>query len=470
MTDHERAPAARRRGARSAAARARRGLRRLVDRRAAGRGAVGAAGDPSSPTVVVLCPHLAPDTAPTGTVMTRIVDELVALGHEVHVVTSLPWYRAHAIEPGWEGRRVRREVTRWGSITRVDPFPGDDKSNLVRRAVGFVAFSLLTGIVGLRAGGWFRRVDAVLAMSPPLTLGLTGRLVATARRAPLVFNIQDVFPDAAVETGAITDRRVIALGRALERVSYRVADAVTVLSEDLAANVRSKLPERARAGVRVIPNFVDTGAIRPLDRDTALRRELGLGDGPVVLYAGNVGFSQSLDVVLAAARAMPDVTFLVNGDGAARPRLERDAAELGNVAFNGYVEHERLAEVLATGDVHVVPLKRGLGRVSVPSKTYSIMAAGRPVVAAIDPGTEVPRILEASGGGLAVAPDDVDGLVAALRAALDATTGAELGERGRRWVVEHASPAAVGAAYDDLVRELAGRRGGSGRRSSGGSR
>ena len=205
----------------------------------------------------------------------------------------------------------------------MHPFPGDDKSNLVRRALGFVGYSLLAGLQGLRTGGWFRRADAVIAMSPPLTLGLTGRLVATLRRAPLVFNIQDVFPDAAIETGAITNRRIIAAARWLERISYRSADAVTVLSSDLADNVRAKLPDAMQARVHEIPNFVDTDAIVPADRLTGYREECGLGDGPVVLYGGNVGFSQSLDLVLAAARALPDVMFLINGDGAARCRAAR---------------------------------------------------------------------------------------------------------------------------------------------------
>ena len=123
------------------------------------------------------------------------------------MVAALPWYLEHAIEPGWSGRLVRREVRPWGTIRRVHPFPGSDKRNLARRAVGFAGFSLLAGWEGLGAGGWFRRADAVIAMSPPLTMGLTGRVVAWSHRAPLVFNIQDVFPDAAVETGAITDAR-----------------------------------------------------------------------------------------------------------------------------------------------------------------------------------------------------------------------------------------------------------------------
>ena len=401
--------------------------------------------------LAVLCPHFAPDTAPTGEVITRIVTELGALGHELHVVTALPWYREHRIEPGWEGKFVRRERTTWGSVTRVQPFAGDDKRNLVRRAAGFAGFSALAGLTSLRGG----RVDAVIAMSPPLTLGLTGWGTHLVRRGPLVFNIQDVFPDAAVATGAITNRRIIAVARWLERVSYHRAAAITVLSEDLRDNVVGKVAASHRNRVHVIPNFVDTDFIRPGNRMTPLRAELGIGDEPVVLYAGNVGFSQSLEMVVDAAHEFPQATFLINGDGAARATLEARAAGLHNVRFSGYQPKERVPEVLATGDIHVVPLKQGLGRVSVPSKTYSILAAGRPVLAAIDPGTEVPRMLAASGGGLAVPPDDPVAFGKGLRTLLgEPAAAAAMGVAGRVWVLGAASPRAVAVAYEQLVRSL----------------
>jgi colanic acid biosynthesis glycosyl transferase WcaI len=403
--------------------------------------------------IAVLCPHFTPDTAPTGVVITRIVTELAARGHRLDVVTALPWYRAHAIEPGWDARWARREITPWGSITRVNPFPGGDKRDLLRRAVGFAGFSLLAGAASLRGG----RVDAVIAMSPPLTLGLTGWGTHLVRRGPLVFNVQDVFPDAAIETGAITDRRLVAVARWLERASYRRAAAVTVLSDDLAANVAAKMPSSRRGDVHVIPNFVDTEAIRPAERMTPYRTELGIGDEPVVMYAGNVGFSQSLHLVLAAAAQRPGVTFVINGDGSARAELEAAAAGLANVRFAGYQPIERLSEVLATGDVHVVPLKAGLGRVSVPSKSYSILAAGRPLLAAVDPGTEVPRIVERSGAGIAVPPDDPAAFVAGLDALLaDPRAAREMGRRGRAWAEAEASPAAVARAYERLVVGLRG--------------
>ena len=405
--------------------------------------------------IIVLCPHFAPDTAPTGDVITRIVQEFVAKDQRVHVVTSLPWYRTHAIESGWTGRLVRREKTAWGSITRVHPFPGKSKSNLLRRAIGFGVFSAIAGVCTVFAGGIHRRPAAVISMSPPLTLGLTGWLASRIRRCPSVFNIQDVFPDAAVETGAITNARIIAVSRWLERVSYHRSDAVVVLSEDLRANVLAKISPKHQHKVHVIPNFVDSDRIRPRDRMTSYRDELRIGNEQVVMYAGNVGYSQSLSMMLHAARQIPEVTFVINGDGAAREELQRDAAGLSNIRFSGYQPADRVAEVLATADIHVVPLRTGLGAVSVPSKTYSILAAGRPVVAAIDSGTEVTRILAESGAGVSVAPDDPVAFTDALRAMVNSGSAAtEAGARGRLWVESHVSPARVAHSYLDVIASL----------------
>ena len=400
---------------------------------------------------MVLCPHFAPDLAPTGVVMTRIVTELAARGHELHVVTALPWYRNHAIESGWSGRLWRTEKTEWGSIIRVHPFPGKSKSNLLRRALGFIAFSYAVGIRSVHADGFPFKVDGVLAMSPPLTLGLTGWFTKIIRRAPLVFNIQDVFPDAAIQTGAISNKKIIAAARWLERVSYQRSDAVVLLSQDLRANIASKVGAKYQQRLHVIPNFVDTLAITPQDRMTAYRRELGIGDQLVVMYAGNVGFSQSLNLVVDAAAKFPDIAFVINGDGAARKKLEEDCAQLANVYFGDYQPIERLSEVLATGDIHLVPLRAGLASVSVPSKSYSILAAGRPMLAAIDPNTEIPNMLQQSGAGVAVEPDNSPAFIEALGQLVRRRDQLrEMGANGRTWVETHASPASVAAQYEAI--------------------
>ena len=403
--------------------------------------------------LVVLCPHFAPDMAPTGVVMTRIVHELTALGHELHVVTSLPWYREHAIETGWGGRLWRVEKTAWGSITRVHPFPGKTKRNLLRRALGFVLFSAVVGLRSLVAGGLPRRIDGVLAMSPPLTLGLTGWFTKLFRSGMLVFNIQDIFPDAAAQTGAITNKQILRVARWFERLSYERSDAVVLLSEDLKQNVAAKLSTEFHNRLHVIPNFVDTSAIVPGDRMTSYRRELGIDDRVIVMYAGNVGFSQSLELVLAAARSMPHIAFVINGDGAARKSLQDEvkSKDIDNVYFADYQPIERLSEVLASGDIHVVPLKTGLASVSVPSKMYSILSAGRPVVAAIDSGTEIPRTLAESGAGIAVAPDNEAEFISALQILIsDGAKRVAMGALGRTWVEHHASAGAVAKRYEAI--------------------
>ena len=403
--------------------------------------------------LVVLCPHFAPDMAPTGVVMTRIVHELAALGHELHVVTSLPWYREHAIETGWGGKLWRVEKTAWGSITRVHPFPGKTKRNLLRRALGFVLFSAVVGLRSLVAGGLPRRIDGVLAMSPPLTLGLTGWFTKLFRGGMLVFNIQDIFPDAAAQTGAITNKQILRAARWLERISYERSGAVVLLSEDLKQNVASKLSTEFHNRLHVIPNFVDTSAIVPGNRMTSYRRELGIDDRVIVMYAGNVGFSQSLELVLAAARSMPHIAFVINGDGAARKSLQDEVkvTDIDNVYFADYQPIERLSEVLASGDIHVVPLKTGLASVSVPSKMYSILSAGRPVVAAIDSGTEIPRTLAKSGAGIAVAPDNEAEFISALQILIsDRVKRVAMGALGRTWVEQHASAGAVAKRYEAI--------------------
>jgi colanic acid biosynthesis glycosyl transferase WcaI len=401
--------------------------------------------------LVVLTPHFAPDTAPTGNVVTRIVEELSERGHEIEVITSLPWYRNHSIEPGFGGRLVRREDTPWGEIIRLHPFPTSNKRAIARRAASFVAFSAVAALLGARGG----KVDGVLAVSPPLTLGLDGWAIARARRAAYVFNIQDVYPDVAVELGVLKNPRVVQIAQALERFCYARADAVTVLSEDIAANLGRKTDP---SKIKLIPNFVDTVRIKPSPRNNSYREQYGLIDKTVVMYAGNVGLSQSLELLLESAAALAheeELAFVINGQGAAREGLEYKARGLDNVHFIDAQPEERLPELLAAADIHVVALKKGLAASSVPSKTYSIMAAGRPMIASVDTGSEVARLIEGAGAGIAVPAEDAEAFTKAIRRLLDAPAEMDaMGASARAFVESWASPAAIAKAYEELFESL----------------
>ena len=401
--------------------------------------------------IVVLTPHFMPDIAPTGAVVTKLVEELADRGHRLEVITSLPWYRHHRIEPGYEGRLVRAEDTPWGNILRLHPFPTEDKTDIIRRAASFAGFTALASMQGRKGG----RADAVLAVSPPLTLGLAGRSIARARGAAFVFNIQDVFPDIAIELGYLTNATMIKLARRLEARCYDKADRVTVLSDDLRENVARRTKDPSK--IRVIPNFVDTDAIYPQTAENAYRREYGLEGKTVVMYAGNVGLSQSLDLVIAAAVASqddPNLVFVINGQGAVLTDLVSQARGLPNVVFVDTQPAERLPEVLAAADIHLVPLKKGLSSSSVPSKTFSILAAGRPFIASVDPGSEIAAIAERSGAGIAVPPEDAEVFTKAIiRLAENEHERVEMGRRARSFIEGWASPGAVAERYEELFME-----------------
>ncbi len=413
--------------------------------------------------ILVLCPHYPPDTAPTGEVMAALCERWVARGHRVDVITSLPWYRDHAVAEGWSGRMVRTERSPGGRIRRWYPFPAD-KGRLAARAMAFAGFTVL---VGADAAAAARRSDVVFAMSPPLTLGAAGWAAARRGRVPLVFNVQDVFPDAAVQTGVLTNARVVAAAGRLECWVYRRSDAVTVLSEGMAANVRSKLDAGADPDkVVVIPNAADAARITPSDRDNPYRAELGSAGDPantVVMYAGNLGHSQPLELVVAAAQRFSDqgradVQFVVNGAGVARSTVAEAARRLDNLHLSGWQPPDRHGEVLAAADVHLVLLRSGLGATSVPSKVYSVLAAGRPVLAAVDRDSEVARLVAASGAGRTVDPDDIDGFGAAVaEMADDAAARSEMGRRARSYAETAPGPDRIAESYLELFAELTGR-------------
>ena len=294
-------------------------------------------------------------------------------------------------------------------------------------------------------------------------------VVAKRSGVPFVFNVQDIFPDVAIEVGALSGEKVIAAARRLELMVYRGADAVTVLSDELSDNVSEKLGPRASRGpspapgdkteVVTIPNFVDTNRIVPLNRENAYRREFGLTGRTVVMYAGNVGYSQSLELMVDAARecetSHPNAVFVINGGGSGLAELKRLAEGLSNIVFVGLQPKERLAEVAAAADIHVVALRRGLARSSVPSKLYTILAAARPVVASIDEGTEVGRVISQSGAGLAVPPQDSGAFVSAITKLLSSPEQqVAMGEAGRSFVERWLSPAECAQAYEELFSRL----------------
>ena len=405
--------------------------------------------------ILVITPHFEPDTAPTGIIVTSLVEQWAKQGHQIEVVASLPWYEKHEVETHWKGKLFRREEKESVTVTRLHPFP-QDKNKLYRRLLSFLAFSFLAAIASLLKKGPF---DAVIALSPPLTLGNVGKVAALRHRCKLILNLQDIFPDVAVALGKIKSRSSIKLLEKYEKFTYGGSDAITVLSKDLEENVNKKIGRiKIPPKIEVIPNFLISSSIKPQDRLTSYRKEHQLGEKLVVMYAGNLGNSQSFELIIEAARKhdeRDDIVYVINGGGVMSDRLKQQANELKNLVVVDYQPIERLSEVLATADLHLVPLRAGLGGMSGPSKIYSVFASGRPVIASVDSGTEIERIVAESEGGIAVPPDDFDSFIFALEGLIeDSELLEEMGNKARVWLENCYSSKTIADSYLDLIRRL----------------
>lgn len=406
--------------------------------------------------ILLLTLYFKPDMAANAVIMTDLAEELAKLGHDLTVVTSMPHYDRNHIWPEYRRKLHVREAFNGLDVRRVYLYVPQRKESLAGRLLNYATFNTLSVVVGALAG----RFDVVLTPSPPLTNGVAAFLLSRLRGVPYVYSLQDIYPDVAIRLGLLTNPRVIAFFQAMERFVYNKAAAVSVVSEGFRRNLLSKgVPPRK---IKVIPNFVDTEFVRPLSRHNRFSAEQGLDDKFVILFAGNIGFSQGLETVLKAGAKLKnqkDMLFLVVGNGAAKPRLMKCAQELDlkNVRFLPFQPHKVIPNMYASSHICLAPLRKGLAAESMPSKVYTITAAGRPLIASVDRNSDIHHFLKEANCGLWVEPEEPEALAEAICALYaDPALRELLGRNGREHVVKHYTRQAVARQYHELLMTLGG--------------
>jgi len=397
--------------------------------------------------ILVVTPYYLPDGGPSAPLYGMLCCALVRRGHQVTVLASAPHYPTGHVLPEYRGMRIRKAIENGVSVIRV-PVPSMDRSNLVQRFLQFGVYQVGASLAGLK-----QEYDVTLFSNPFLMVGLPFAVLAIIRNKPAVYSIHDVYPDVGVRLGIFRHKPVVALVTAMEKFCLDRAKYVRILSESFAPKMRALgVPECKLA---LIYDWVDTALIRPLPRENDFAREHGLLDKFVVLYAGNIGLSQGLEHVLAAAECLKteeDIRFVFVGDGAGRERLvaEAEARGLANVMFLPFQPRARLPEVLGTADVSLVTLRKGVGFESLPSKIFSILASGRPLIASVDEDSHTARLVQHSEAGLCVPPEQPDRLAdAILELKGDQRMRANMGRKGRAYAVQYHSPQ---SAADSFVR------------------
>jgi glycosyltransferase involved in cell wall biosynthesis len=353
------------------------------------------------------------------------------------VLTSLPDYPTGRIFDGYRGHVFLEEQRDGIRVLRTWAYVSPSRSFL-RRLFNYFSFAFLATWFGIWLAG---KQDVIVVESPPLFLGIAGVILSRLRRAPMMLNVSDLWPESAVALGILRNRAIIRAASVLENYLYRNSYAITGQSQGIVRDIKARVPQ---IPVELITNGVDPDRfILSADKRDEMRRQFGFGERCVVGYAGLHGLAQDLDTLLEPAQRLaksnPEILFAFFGDGPEKGRLQASAKErdLKNVCFFPPQPADTMPAILSALDIAVVPLKNlALFRDVLPAKLFECMAAKLPIVLAVD--GEARQLLERANGGIYVQPEDPAALADAVRKLSDdPSLRRDFGENGSRYVSEH---------------------------------
>ncbi len=328
--------------------------------------------------------------------------------------------------------------------------------NAVLRALRY----FLISVVQLWKGIWAKDIDLIYVASTPPTQGALAALVKKFKRVPLVYNLQDIFPDSLAGTGLAKKGGLLwKIGRVIENFTYRNADKIIVISQDFKKNIMAKgVPEDK---IVVIYNWVDQNAVVDVPRsENVLFDRYGLDRNKFyITYNGNIGLTQNMDMLLEVAKALEaneEIQFVLVGNGAYLDQVEQIIKErnIGNVTLLPFQPYEEISHVFSLGDVSLVISKPGVGANSVPSKTWSIMSASRPVLANFDE-NELKTIIEENHCGIFTkAGDKVAFTDAILKLYNDRELCKEMGKNGRKFVMDNLTKEVGTSKYVEVIKSF----------------
>ncbi len=397
-----------------------------------------------------------PDGGPSAPLYGMLCEELAQRGHEVSVIAAVPHYPTGTVPAQFRGKWIQTSDEHGVRVIRIR-VPSVQRADLKKRAVQFIGFQLGASLAAL-----MQDYEVLLFGNPALEVWLPFTLLSVLRRKPAVFSVHDVYPDVGVGLGIFRGKSIVSVVGYLERFCLSRSNRVRILSESFVRPLRSLGVSDDK--MVLVYDWVDTDLIKPLPKDNTFALEHQLVNHFVVLYAGNIGLSQGLEQVLAAAESLQDhkeIKFVLVGDGAGRKALMAQAIErnLENVQFLPLQPRHRLPEVLATADVSLITLKKGIGAASLPSKSFSILASGRPILASVDEGSDTWNLVKRSQAGVCVPPEDPGAMARAIvDLKNDARLRKDFGKKGRDYALQYHSPQAAAEKFEQLLlAALAGR-------------
>ncbi len=378
------------------------------------------------------------------------------LGHEVTVVTGFPNHPTGIIRPEYRGQFVKREQVAGINLLRTWVYCAANKG-FFRRVLNFFSFFFSSLILGTLMTG---RPDVVIGTSPQFFCAVAAYLLSRVKRVPFVFEVRDIWPQSAVEMGALKNRWLIAALEAIEMHLYRHAALIVPVAESTREYLLAKgiAPEK----IEIITNGIDAGYLASASvAPEEVRRRFGLEGKFVVSYIGTHGMAHALNVVLEAAKRFDQssgVHFLFVGEGAEKENLKQLAEQLSltNLTFLNEQPREQLLGFYRASDVSLVPLRRlEIFRKVLPSKLFELMGVGCPIICSVE--GEAARLVNTAEAGLCIEPENADALFAAinwLRA--EPELRMQMSANGQQFVKANYLRSVLAERYLSVVSQVAG--------------
>jgi len=346
---------------------------------------------------------------------------LAQQGHDVHVVTAVPYYPEWEVHEKYKGKYWVRENIDGATVHRIPLYVPKNVTS-VKRIIH--EFSFVLGIIPV----WFKllfkkKFDVVFCTAPPFHLGILPLMYSKIKGVPMITHVQDLQVDAAKELGMIKNKSFLNLMFSIERFILKKSKKVSTISLGMQLKINGK--GVAANQQLLFPNWVDENNIMPLLKEQSLRQQFGLKDSDkVILYSGNLGEKQGLEVIIDVAlkyKDRSDVYFLIVGSGGGKDKLEQSAKDAGlnQVMFFPLQPYNKLSALLATADAHLVLQKKSAADLVMPSKLTGILAAGGFAIVTAEPGTSLYTVVNQYNMGLLIEPESVEALCGAIEYAIN---------------------------------------------------
>lgn len=405
--------------------------------------------------ILLLSAYFYPEQAASSYLGDNIRQAMCEAGCDLELYVPMPT-RGISREIRKEYKKCKQEYWHDGKlkIYRFSMYPEGKKPIL--RALRYT----LCWCIQLWKGLWAKDIDLIYLTSTPPIQGVLGGLLKKIKKVPFVYNLQDIFPDSLVGTGlAKKDGILWKIGRVIENFTYRNADKIIVISEDFKKNIMAKgVPEEK---IVVVYNWVDEEAVKHVPREeNKLFDKYGLNRSKFfITYSGNIGLTQNMDMLLEVAKELEsesDIHFVLIGEGAYKEKVKDiiQKEQIKNVTMLPFQPYEDISHVFSLGDVGLVISKPGVGENSVPSKTWSILSASRPVLVNFDE-NELKDIVDKHQCGIFTKAGDKTAFKEAiLRLYQNRDLCRELGCNGRQFILNNLTKSAGTQKYVDVIKNI----------------